>query len=149
MLKNYFKIIVRSFSKNRGFNFLNLSGLAIGFTACMLIVIYVVYETSFDNFHTQADRIYRLTVHYTSDTGYDTHFARVDADWTKSIPDEIPEVEKLVRFQNHEPKFIRIDNEKFTPQHAYSTDPYVFDVFDFNLLKAIPKPRLLNLTPWS
>jgi putative ABC transport system permease protein len=142
MLKNYFKIIARSFSKNRGFNFLNLSGLAIGFTACMLIVIYVVYETSFDNFHTQADRIYRLTVHYTSDTGYDTHFARVDADWTKSIPDEIPEVERLVRFQNHEPKFVRIGNEKFTPQHAYSTDPYVFDVFDFNLLKGDPKTAL-------
>lgn len=147
MLKNYFKIIARSFSKNRGFNFLNLSGLAIGFAACMLIVIYVVYETSFDNFHTQADRIYRLTVHYTSDTGYDTHFARVDADWTKSIPDEIPEVEKLVRFQNHEPKFVKIGNEKFTPQYAYSTDPYVFDVFDFNLLKGDPKTALAQ--PYS
>jgi putative ABC transport system permease protein len=142
MLKNYLKIIVRNFFKNRGYNFLNLSGLAFGFAAFFLIALYIVYETNFDSFHTRADKLYRLTVHYTSTTGYDTHFARVNADWTKTIPDEIPEVERLVRFQNHEPKFVRIGNEKFTPQHAYSTDPYVFEVFDFKLLKGDSKTAL-------
>jgi putative ABC transport system permease protein len=86
MLANYLKIILRSFKKNQSYNLLNLTGLAIGFAAFLLIALYITYETSFENFHSRARRIYRLTVHYTSGTGYDTHFARVDADWTRTIP---------------------------------------------------------------
>jgi putative ABC transport system permease protein len=142
MISNYLKIILRSFTKNQSYNLLNLTGLAIGFSAFLLIGLYLVYETSFERFHTKADRIYRLTVHYTSNTGYDTHFARVDADWTKTIPDEIPEVNRLVRFQNHEPKFVRIGQEKFTAEHAYATDATVFEVFDFPLLKGDPNSAL-------
>jgi putative ABC transport system permease protein len=126
MLTNYLKVIRRNFSKQRAYSLLNITGLAIGFAAVILIAIYLHFETSFENFHTKSDQIYRLTVHYTSPSGYDTHFARVDTDWINGIPEEIPEAEKLIRFQNHEPKFVRIGEEKFRQDNAFVTDKDVF-----------------------
>lgn len=131
MLTNYLKVIGRNFARQKAYAILNVSGLAIGVAACMLIGIYIHFETSFEQFHKQADRIYRLTVHYTSPSGYDTHFARVDTDWINAIPTEIPEVQRLIRFQNHEPKFVRIGQEKFRQENAFVTDSDVFEVFDF------------------
>ncbi len=142
MLANYFKVIVRNFNRQWTYSLLNISGLAIGFAAFLLISIYVHFETSFENFHSKAEDIYRLTVHYTSSNGYDTHFARIDKDWTKDIPKEIPEVEKLIRFQNHAPKYIRIGQEKFKHENAFSTDKDVFEVFDFKLSAGDPKTAL-------
>lgn len=139
MIYTYLKIIFRGFRKNLTYNMLNLAGLAIGFAVFLLILFYIVYEKSFDDFHVKANRIYRITVHYTSSTGYDTHFARVDSDWTKTIPDEIPEVSHLIRFQNHESKLVRIGKEKYLQENAFSVDANVFDVFDFQLLKGDPK----------
>jgi len=142
MLTNYFKVIRRNFSRQRAYALLNIAGLAIGFAAVILIGIYVHYETNFEDFHAKSDRIYRLTVHYTSPSGYDTHFARVDTDWINGIPAEIPEVEKLIRFQNHEPKFIRIGEEKFRQENAFVADKDVFEVFDFPLAKGDPTTAL-------
>lgn len=142
MLTNYLKVIARNLKKQWTYSVLNISGLAIGFAAFLLISIYVHFETSFDRFHSKADNIHRLTVHYRSTSGYDTHFARIDQDWTKNIPNEIPEVQKLIRFQNHAPKFIRIGEEKFKHEHAFSTDKDVFEVFDFKLIDGDPQTAL-------
>lgn len=142
MLTNYLKVIVRNSRKQWTYSFLNISGLAIGFAAFLLISIYVHFETSFDRFHSKADNIHRLTVHYTSTSGYDTHFARIDQDWTKNIPNEIPEVQKLIRFQNHAPKYIRIGQEKFKHDNAFSTYKDVFEVFDFKLVGGDPETAL-------
>ena len=142
MLTNYLKVIARNLKKQWTYSLLNISGLAVGFAAFLLISIYVHFETSFDRFHSKADNIHRLTVHYTSTSGYDTHFARIDQDWTKDIPNEIPEVKKLIRFQNHAPKFIRIGEEKFKHEHAFSTDKDVFEVFDFKLIDGDPQTAL-------
>jgi putative ABC transport system permease protein len=142
MLTNYLKVIQRNFSRQRAYALLNITGLAIGFAAFVLIAIYLHFETSFENFHTKSDQIYRLTVHYTSPSGYDTHFARVDTDWINGIPEEIPEAEKLIHFQNHEPKFVRIGEEKFRQDNAFVTDKDVFEVFNFPLTKGDAKTAL-------
>jgi putative ABC transport system permease protein len=61
MIKNYFKIALRNMWKNKAFTFVNLTGLVVGITACLLILQYVSFELSFDQFHKDADRIYRIT----------------------------------------------------------------------------------------
>lgn len=147
MLHNYFKVITRSFKKNQSHNLLNLTGLAVGFAAFILVMIYVNYERSFENFHSKAEHINRLTVHYFSENGYDTHFARVNDDWVNTIPEEIPEVRHLIRFQNHEPKFVSIGESKFTQENAYTTDAAVFEVFDFELLQGDKQTALIE--PYS
>ena len=60
MLFNYFRTAVRNFAKNRGFSLLNVSGLAIGIAASLLIYQYVRYEKSYDTFNSQAEQIYRI-----------------------------------------------------------------------------------------
>ena len=60
MFKNYFKIAVRNLWRHKVFSFINILGLAVGISACFLIYLYVSFETSYDNFHSKADRIYRV-----------------------------------------------------------------------------------------
>src|SRR5258708_9589809 len=61
MLKNYLLVAFRNRAKNKGFSFINIFGLAIGMAACLLILQYVTFELSFDNFHTKKDRVFRVT----------------------------------------------------------------------------------------
>ncbi|MEM6843764.1 MAG: FtsX-like permease family protein [Bacteroidota bacterium] len=144
MLKNYLKISLRNFKKNALYATLNIVGLAIGFAVCIFITMYLHYETSFENFHAQADRIYRATYKYQSEGEYGVHWARVPADFVNELPNDIPEIETLIRFQNHERKYIRIENEKFRPKYAYVTDPEVFQVFGFPLIAGNPETALVQ-----
>ncbi len=152
MLRNYLATTLRHFRKNYRYATLNVLGLALGFAACLLIAVYVHYETSYESFHTQADRIYRTTYRFQPEGEFGVHWARVPVDYVNELPNDLPEVETLVRFQNHEQKYLRIGNEKFRPEHAYVTDPEVFAVFDFPLLQgdaktALERPRSVVLTP--
>ena len=60
MLKNYFKIALRNLQKHKGYAFINVGGLALGITCCLLILFYVQDELSYDRFHEQAPQIHRV-----------------------------------------------------------------------------------------
>lgn len=60
MLKNYFTIAIRNLRRHKTFSFNNILGLAVGMTAYFLIYMYVHFEASYDNFHSKADRVYRM-----------------------------------------------------------------------------------------
>lgn len=60
MIKNYFLVTLRNLKRNKVFSFINIFGLAIGLSACFVIWQYVRFESSYDKFHTQADRLYRI-----------------------------------------------------------------------------------------
>src|SRR6266542_1973915 len=64
MIRNYFKIALRHLGKNKLYAFVNIFGLAIGITSCLLIGIYIWHELSYDKFHKNADRIARVTWEY-------------------------------------------------------------------------------------
>ena len=66
MLKNYLRTAFRNLSRNAATSLLNLFGLAVGMTAAILIFLWVDNELTFDSYHPEKDRIYRLTTHYTS-----------------------------------------------------------------------------------
>ena len=151
MLRNYLTTTLRHFRQHYRYATLNILGLAIGFAACILIAVYVHHEASYDSFHAQANRIYRATYRFQSEGAFGVHWARVPVDYVNELPNDLPEVETLVRFQNHEQKYLRIGTEKFRPEHAYVTDPEVFEVFDFPLLQgdpatALERPRSVVLT---
>src|ERR1700709_2408234 len=64
MIKNYFKIAWRNLKKNKIFSFINITGLTIGITVCMMIFLFIMNEFSVDRFHQNADRIYRVMREY-------------------------------------------------------------------------------------
>src|SRR6476661_6289779 len=96
MIRNYFRIAVRYLQKNKLYAFVNIIGLAIGITSCILIGIYVWQELSFDRFHAKADRITRTVWEY----NFGDKTNRVSSTGTKVGPEfqrNFPEVESYVR----------------------------------------------------
>ena len=144
VLTNYLKIVVRSFKRNKWTAGLNLLGLALGFAVFILIGVYVQYESNFENFHSKADRIYRPTMKTESGQDFTVHWARIPWDFINHLPDEIPEIEHLIRFQNQDRRYVKIGEEKFQPKHAYVTDADVFEVFDFSLVAGNSKTALVE-----
>lgn len=127
------KSTVRNFQKNWVYGLLNILGLSIAFMTLILVAFYLYQETSYESFHKNADRIYRPTHHITTQNDFEVHFARIPVDFINELPNEIPEIEKLIRFQNQEQKYVRIREKRFKPKHAYVTDHDVFEVFNFPL----------------
>jgi len=147
MLGNYIKVILRNIYKTRFYALINVWGLAIGYASFILVMIFLYYETSFEEFHSKHSKIYRVTYSYNSGNNYDVKWARVPVSYINELPDEFPEVKQLVRFQNHERKYIQVNEEKFRPEYAYTTDSEVFEVFDLPMI--VGDPRLALKEPFS
>ena len=135
-------MLFRYASKNHFYALVNIFGLSLAFTCITLISIYIYYELSFEQYHTKQDRIYRVTYAFNSGSGFNVHWARVPVDYVNELSSEYSMISQLVRFQNHERKYVKIDREKFRPKHAYTTDQEVFEVFDFNWISGDIKSAL-------
>ena len=96
MFKNYIKVALRNLQRHKGFSFINIVGLAIGIACCMLIFLYVADESSYDRFHENADRIYRIISHST--IGGETRvFARAPSAVPVELAASLPEIEMQAR----------------------------------------------------
>ncbi len=151
MMKNYIKISLRNIKKYKGYSFINITGLAVGMTVTMFILLYLRFELSYDRYHENADRIYRVTRRYNTPTGYRPHFARCPEAWVNNLPDEFPEIETLIRFQYQPQVDLRIKDEKFRTCRWFTTDSDVFSVFSFPLIHgnsatALAEPNSVVLT---
>src|SRR4051812_43741686 len=96
MFKNYLKTAFRSLLKNKGFTAINILGLALGLTTCLLIVFYVIDELSYDRYNTKHDRIYRVNTDLKYG-GNETSFAITAAPVADALLKEFPEVENSMR----------------------------------------------------
>jgi len=131
MLKNYFKIAFRNLLRHKAFSAINILGLAVGMTACFLIFLYVSFETSYDNFHTKADRIYRIV----SDvkTPSETIGSGITvAPLAINLKKDFPEVEDAVRLAA-DGFLVKKGNTKFQEERSVLADSTLFNVFDFPL----------------
>jgi putative ABC transport system permease protein len=132
MLKNYFKIAVRSLWRHTTFSFINIIGLAVGMSACFLIFLYVRFETSYDDFHTKADRIYRIV----TDTKTPSEIIKQGATTTPiaiNVKRDFPEVEDAVRL-SQDGFLVHKGDVKFQEKNSVLADSTLFKVFDFQLI---------------
>ncbi|MDW7692628.1 FtsX-like permease family protein [Flammeovirgaceae bacterium SG7u.111] len=143
---SHLKIIFRHLYRNKPFTFINLFGLAIGLSVTLFVALFIYNEMNYEQMHSKADRIFRLSMHLHSGN-YDTQWARVNADWVNNLQAEIPEVERLVRFQDYQPRNVKVGEHTFKVENAYTTDADVFEVFDFNLFEGDTSSALSN--PYS
>ena len=140
MIKNYLKVALRKLWSHKTFTFINIIGLAIGMTACFLIYLYVTFELSYDNFHTKADRIYRVV----ADIKTPTEVINAGGpSWAvaPNAKDEFPEIESFVRIANDN-MLIRKGDVKFQEESSIYADSAFFHVFDFKLLRGNPQTAL-------
>jgi len=144
MFRNYLKITVRNIKKHFGYSFLNIAGLAIGMTCSMLILLFVLHERSYDRYHQNANRIYRVAVRaMLGDT-------RIAQTWTPAILtptllSEYPEVIHSVRFQNFgRGVLVRVGDRVFNEHSVTSADAAMFQVFTFPFIQGDPKTALAD-----
>jgi putative ABC transport system permease protein len=101
------------------------------------IIVWVNHELSYDRFHSNSDRLYRLTFEYDSKV-FKSHFARTYAEWVMQIPEYFPEVEQMIRLQSFREARIRIKDSKFYNSRTYNTDSAFFNVFGYELVRGNP-----------
>ncbi len=135
MIKNYLKTGLRYLLNNKGYTAINILGLAVGITACLLIMLFVKSEWSYDRFHSKAGRIYRTWQHEkVARTGlYQYRYA---ARYGPSLKETYPEVENECRVFAFSP-VVKVDQNSFS-EDVRMVDSTFFQVFDFNLVKGDP-----------
>jgi putative ABC transport system permease protein len=123
---------------------LNIGGLAIGIACCIFILLYVQDELSYDRFHENADRIYRVKSHFeVKDRVMD--FPTSAHIQGKLFKTEYPEVDNYVRFNSYgSRRVIRYKDKQFSEEKFIWVDNSIFEVFSFKLLKGNPKDALLK-----
>ena len=99
MLKNYLNIAIRNLLKHKSYSFINIIGLAVGIACCIIILIFVQDELSYENFHDRADRIYRTTMK-AKFGGQAAHLLVTPSIVGPMLQREFPEIEKNVRIYN-------------------------------------------------
>jgi putative ABC transport system permease protein len=141
MLKNYFKTALRNLWKNKGFSAINIVGLAIGLATCLLILIFVMDELSYDRFNKNADRIFRLDGEIKFGGN---HFilAVAPAPAGPTVLREYPEVLKEVRFRNNGGRLVKKGNQNIKEESVIMVDSTLFDVFSLPLLAGDPHTAL-------
>jgi len=139
MLKKSFKIALRNFWKHKTFSFVNLTGLAIGISACFLIYLYVFYEFSYDTYHTKADRIYRLVTGDNKTPG--SRFTNTSAAIGPSLRREYPEIQDMVRI-SFKSSLIEKGTNKFQEDNVMYADSSLFSIFSFPFVKGDSKKAL-------
>jgi putative ABC transport system permease protein len=140
MLQNYLTIALRNLWRNFTFSFINIGGLAVGLTACLLIMLYVGEEISYDRFHQKSDRIVRVTMDYS----VNGEVGQVPVTGTKvgpALARSFPEVEKAVRMIKMA-AVVRYGDKLLEEKRFFYADSTFFDIFSFPLLSGKAKGAL-------
>ncbi len=143
MIGNYMKIAFRNLSKRRGYAFLNIFGLAIGITCCLLIFQYVSFERSFDKFREKAGQVVRLRLDAYHQGKLAWQSATIYPAIGPTMKKDFPEVENFCRL--HDANLLLSNQEKnvkFLEEKGYYADPAVIRMFNVQLLKGNPAKAL-------
>ena len=134
MIKQYLKLFFRLFAKNKRYSIFSLASLIIALTTCLIISIYADYEYSYDSFHKNNSKIYRVLV---SDTLYGGDYAQICYPIVPLIK-TIPEIENSVVIRPTE-LLVKNDIQFFREEKIFYTEPSFFDVFSFKLIEGDPE----------
>ncbi|MDN5204738.1 ABC transporter permease [Fulvivirgaceae bacterium BMA10] len=147
MLKNYIKITIRSLLKNKAFSFINIFGLAIGMTVCLIILKYVIYEKSYDNFHESKEQLFRLTEYNIAEDGRITNKAATTSPgYGPAMKSYFPEIADYCRVVHTSPfmstPVLAVGENRFSEEKLYYTDNSFFEMFSYPLAKGSSKQAL-------
>jgi len=150
MFKSYLLLALRNLWKNRGYAAINIFGLAIGLASSILIMVYVVNELTYDTFHNNSDRIYKVWISGKLSTG-ELRDAITAGPMAEALIRDYPEVENAVRIRqsggwlvrNGDGYFMKVNGNLCLPI------PPFLSCSVLNCLKVIPDPAWQNRAAWS
>ncbi len=151
MLKNYFKIAWRNLSKNKLNSFINILGLSVGVTVCLLIIFFIKYENRWDQMHTKSDLIYRVNEVQDFPGSSIIKVGFTMFPMGPAIKEDFPQVENFTRLFPSSQKLISNSDKKLVFTQAFWADQSFFDIFNFNsvdgnIKSALSEPNTAVLT---
>lgn len=137
MIRHYLKTAWRNLMRNKVFSFINIMGLTIGITVCLMIFLFITSEFSFDNFHKQGNQIYRVMRNTVSE-GKDVSVAYLSGPYAPALLNDFKgEIGAAVRV-NATNGLVTINNRGFTEKKIINVDSNFFNFFTFPLIKGDP-----------
>lgn len=140
MFRNYFKIAIRNLDKQLTLSLINILGLSIGLACCMLILLYITNELSFDRFHRLQAQIYQLTCLRSEQDGTSKKFAIAALVQGPAFKQSIPEILEFTRINTRET--VLRNNHQISTEQISWVDESFFKVFTFPLLTGDPRTVL-------
>ena len=142
MWRNYMTVGVRALVKNKTYAFINIFGLAIGLAACLMLLLYVRYETSYDAWLPNADNTYQFQTHYKSkQTGEEADLQMAAYVSGQRLKADFPQIEHMVYALGAEP-VIRRGAESLSTENVLLVDNLFFDVLQFPFTAGDPRTAL-------
>jgi putative ABC transport system permease protein len=141
MFGSFFKVAIRVFIRDRVLTLINIFGLAIGLAFSLIIFLYAHNEISYDRFHKNADRIYRIGVRGKIADNVFNH-AVTPAPLAGTVVREIPEIDNAVRIGHFGAWLVRYGSAKYNEDNIIFADSNFFQFFTFPLLKGSPEEVL-------
>jgi putative ABC transport system permease protein len=142
MFKNHLKTTWRVLRRSKGFSLINITGLAVGLACSLIIALYIHHELSFDRFHRDGDRIYRVCSHIIQGAEV-SRGAWSCPPLAEALKEEFPEVEAAARYSPwSSTDLVRAGEKQFLEEGVRFADASFFDIFDFPFLAGDPKTAL-------
>jgi putative ABC transport system permease protein len=133
MFRNYLLTALRSFSRQRSYSLINLSGLAMGLACSIFIFLWVMDEVSYNGFHKDADRIFQVMENQTYSGGKIFTFAATPGKLAEALKQEIPEVEYAARTSWGDRLLFKYEEKSIYEEGMYA-DPTLFKIFTFPII---------------
>jgi putative ABC transport system permease protein len=154
MVKNFFKIAIRTIRKQRLFSVINILGLSLGMTASLFVLLYITDELSYDQFHTDIEQIYRIDLQGRI-SGQEVVTTSSCSPLGPAMISEIPEIKDFLRLQKMQGILVKNETETFVEKdNIFFADSNFFSFFDFVLLEGdkntvLQEPNTVVLTQKS
>lgn len=142
MLRNYFVVAWRNLLRHKLYSLINISGLAVGMASCILILLYVRHELSYERFHENAEQIYRASLERPSGS----RNVSTPLPLAPTLVEEFPEVVRAVRLFNPDNPvpLVRHGNRRFYEKNFFFADADIFELFSFSLIQGDPQRALAD-----
>ncbi|MEP0985697.1 ABC transporter permease [Ekhidna sp.] len=151
MISNYYKVSIRNILRNKTFSFLNISGLSVGIASCILILIYVNNELSYDTYNSKYENIYRVIHNFGSDDEKPEDWDSLptseyqvwgNAPVAPAMQQFFPEVDKVFRFTSDAPWLFSYNSITYSESDVLFADSTALDIFDWKVIAGNPKTAL-------
>lgn len=144
MFRNYWLVAIRNFRRYKVHAIINVSGLSIGLAACILILLFVQSELSYDRFHEDANRIYRVAVEQS--VGDQTIvWPQAPIALAVELQERFPDVLRVTKVFPRGRRLVQYGENRFYEQSGYYADASFFDVFSFPVAQGNPKAAWSDL----
>ena len=142
IIKNTLKATIRHLLKNKLYLSVNILSLAVGLTCCLFAFKYILFEFSYDRFHTDADSIYRIEYQTVTEDGTNLRFANLHGNVIPEGIASIPEIELNTRFATHADLNIEVGEQQFGESEIIAAENSFFSLFNFKFITGTRKNAL-------